>query len=145
MHDKKVTARYRSEFPAACLNPVRVGERGQVFAGMKEIHDLHGKGEALPNQFPKGFAPLFSGGGQCRICKARQAGPGYFSSGGAVAAGDPAECWVIEDSKPGVVAGLAAGMRVIAITNTHPPEELGHATHVVRSYEEIERVLLPPM
>jgi HAD superfamily hydrolase (TIGR01509 family) len=55
---------------------------------------------------------------------------------------DPSECWVIEDSKPGVAAGLGAGMRVIAITNTHPAEELANATIVVRSYEEIERLLL---
>jgi beta-phosphoglucomutase len=54
----------------------------------------------------------------------------------------PRDCWVIEDSKPGVAAGLAAGMRVIAITNTHPAEELQQATHVVTTYEEIERLLL---
>lgn len=52
------------------------------------------------------------------------------------------ECWVIEDSKPGVAAGLAAGMRVIAITNTHPAHELGHATHVVSTYEEVARLLI---
>jgi HAD superfamily hydrolase (TIGR01509 family) len=54
----------------------------------------------------------------------------------------PAECWVIEDSKPGIVAGLAAGMRVIAIANTHPAQELQAATLVVKTYEEIERLLL---
>jgi len=54
----------------------------------------------------------------------------------------PEDCWVIEDSKPGVAAGLAAGMRVIAITNTHPAEELRQATAVVRTYEEIGRLLL---
>ena len=54
----------------------------------------------------------------------------------------PGSCCVIEDSKPGVAASLAAGMQVIAITNTHPAEELRHATHVVRTYEEIERLLL---
>jgi len=53
----------------------------------------------------------------------------------------PADCWVIEDSKPGVAAGLAAGMRVIAITNTHPANELKGATRVVKDYAEIERVL----
>jgi HAD superfamily hydrolase (TIGR01509 family) len=53
----------------------------------------------------------------------------------------PAGCWVIEDSKPGVAAGLAAGMRVIAITNTHPAEELRHATVVISSYTEIAEVL----
>ena len=54
----------------------------------------------------------------------------------------PASCWVIEDSKPGVAAGLAAGMKVIAITNSHPADELRQATHVVSSYAEIERWLL---
>ena len=54
----------------------------------------------------------------------------------------PQACCVIEDSKPGIVAGLAAGMEVIAITNTYPAEELRHATHVVRTYAEIERMLL---
>ena len=54
----------------------------------------------------------------------------------------PAECWVIEDSKPGVTAALAAGMRVIAITNTHPADELRRATVVVQNYLEIERLLL---
>ena len=54
----------------------------------------------------------------------------------------PGECWVIEDSKPGVAAALAAGMRVIAITNTHPADELRSATVVVENYAEIERLLL---
>jgi HAD superfamily hydrolase (TIGR01509 family) len=53
----------------------------------------------------------------------------------------PERCWVIEDSKPGVAAGLAAGMRVIAITNTHPADELGHASHVVNNYGDIRRLL----
>ena len=55
----------------------------------------------------------------------------------------PDHCWVIEDSKPGVAAGLAAGMRVIAITNTHPADELTHAHHIVKSYREIAELLLP--
>ncbi len=54
----------------------------------------------------------------------------------------PQTCCVIEDSKPGIAAGLAAGMQVIAITNTHPAAELNHATHVVGTYKEIEHLLL---
>jgi beta-phosphoglucomutase-like phosphatase (HAD superfamily) len=54
----------------------------------------------------------------------------------------PARCCVIEDSKPGVAAGRAAGMFVIAITNTHPAAELRQADRVVRSYAEIGRLLL---
>lgn len=55
---------------------------------------------------------------------------------------DARDCWTIEDSKPGVAASLAAGMRVIAITNTHPAEELQNATHVVGNYAQIEKLLL---
>jgi HAD superfamily hydrolase (TIGR01509 family) len=54
----------------------------------------------------------------------------------------PAECCVIEDAPAGVTAALAAGMEVIAITNTLPAEKLAHATHVVDTYEEIEPLLL---
>jgi len=42
----------------------------------------------------------------------------------------------------GVAAGLAAGMQVIAITNTHPAERVAARTHVVETYQEIERLLL---
>jgi HAD superfamily hydrolase (TIGR01509 family) len=56
----------------------------------------------------------------------------------------PRCCCVIEDSKPGIAAGLAAGMEVIAITNTHPAAELRHATHVAKTYQDIERLLLEP-
>ncbi len=55
----------------------------------------------------------------------------------------PEKCWVIEDSKPGVKAGLAAGMKVIAITNSHSAKELREATQVVRTYEQIAELLLP--
>lgn len=54
----------------------------------------------------------------------------------------PESCWVIEDSKPGIAAGIAAGMRVIAIANTHPAEQLTHAHRVVTRYEEIAELLL---
>lgn len=55
----------------------------------------------------------------------------------------PSQCWVIEDSAAGVEAALAAGLRVIAITNTLPKEKLAHSHHVVQTYEEIENLLLP--
>lgn len=54
----------------------------------------------------------------------------------------PGGCVVIEDSAFGVEAALAAGMRVIAITNSLPAEKLQRATHIVRTYSEIERLLL---
>jgi HAD superfamily hydrolase (TIGR01509 family) len=56
----------------------------------------------------------------------------------------PSECCVIEDSAAGVDAALAGGMSAIAITNTLPEEKLAHATRVVKSYAEIESLLLAP-
>jgi HAD superfamily hydrolase (TIGR01509 family) len=55
---------------------------------------------------------------------------------------EPSRCWVVEDSKPGIAAGLAAGMQVIAIANTHPAAELVDATHVVETYTELETILM---
>lgn len=53
----------------------------------------------------------------------------------------PADCIALEDSAAGVTAANAAGMQVIAITNTLPRERLSHATAVVQTYEEIERLM----
>ena len=69
--------------------------------------------------------------------------PDIFLKAAALLGVEPAVCWVIEDSKPGIEAGLAAGMKVIAIANTHPATELSSATRVVTSYAEIEQILLP--
>ena len=54
----------------------------------------------------------------------------------------PDECCVVEDSASGVDAALAAGMTVIAITNSLPAEKLARATSVVETYEELGRLLL---
>ena len=53
----------------------------------------------------------------------------------------PAECVVVEDSAAGVEAGRAAGMDVIAITNTFPSERLARATRVVETYAAVAELL----
>ena len=68
--------------------------------------------------------------------------PDIFLSTAKLLKVPPQCCCVIEDSKPGIAAGLAAGMAVIAIANTHPAGELSHATHVVQTYQGIEHLLL---
>jgi HAD superfamily hydrolase (TIGR01509 family) len=53
-----------------------------------------------------------------------------------------ADCCVVEDAAAGVDAALAAGMSVIAITNSLSADKLARATRVVGTYEEIERLFL---
>jgi HAD superfamily hydrolase (TIGR01509 family) len=45
----------------------------------------------------------------------------------------PAECLVVEDSMAGIASGLAAGMKVLGVAHTYPPDKLSAAHHVVPS------------
>ena len=38
----------------------------------------------------------------------------------------PGECLVFEDARPGIEAGLNAGMQVVALMTTFPAEQLGY-------------------
>jgi len=47
------------------------------------------------------------------------------------------QCVVIEDSKEGVKGARRAGMKCLAVTNSHPAELLGEADTIVTSLEEV--------
>lgn len=49
----------------------------------------------------------------------------------------PGECLVIEDSKEGVRGARRAGMKCLAVTNSHPAELLSEANAVVKSLEGV--------
>lgn len=49
----------------------------------------------------------------------------------------PADCVVIEDAPAGVEAGIAAGMRVIAVTTTFAPADLARAHAIVATLEQV--------
>ena len=51
---------------------------------------------------------------------------------------DPARCVVIEDSPAGIASGVAAGMRVIALTTSEPPPRLSQADEIVDGFEAID-------
>ncbi|MGA8848258.1 MAG: HAD-IA family hydrolase [Dehalococcoidia bacterium] len=52
------------------------------------------------------------------------------------------DCVVIEDSPMGVKAAKTAGMKCLAITNTHPREEFEEADKVVDSLENVDLITL---
>jgi beta-phosphoglucomutase len=54
----------------------------------------------------------------------------------------PADCVAIEDSKEGIKAVRRAGMKCLAVTNSHPAELLSEAHTVVKSLEEADLKLL---
>jgi beta-phosphoglucomutase len=49
----------------------------------------------------------------------------------------PAECLVIEDSKEGIRGARHAGMKCLAVTNSHPAELLDEADSIINSLEGI--------
>jgi mannitol-1-/sugar-/sorbitol-6-phosphatase len=52
----------------------------------------------------------------------------------------PADCIVIEDAPSGIAAASAAGMRVVAIASTYPPERLMGANAVVERLSDLNVV-----
>lgn len=67
--------------------------------------------------------------------------PDIFLKAAELMGVEPRRCVVIEDSVAGVEAGLAAGMDVIAITNSFAREDLRRATRAVEGYGEIRKLL----
>jgi beta-phosphoglucomutase len=55
---------------------------------------------------------------------------------------DAADCLVIEDSKEGIRGARRAGMKCLAVSNSHPAELLQEANVVVRSLEEVDLAFL---
>jgi beta-phosphoglucomutase len=51
---------------------------------------------------------------------------------------DAADCLVIEDSKEGIRGARRAGMKCLAVSNSHATELLQEANAVVRSLEEVD-------
>lgn len=50
---------------------------------------------------------------------------------------EPGRCCAIEDTPAGIASAKGAGLRVVGVTNSHPPLHLADADMVVTSLEEI--------
>lgn len=55
---------------------------------------------------------------------------------------NPARCVVIEDSPAGIDAAKAAGMKVLAVTNSYPADALARADRVVESLAQIDLAIV---
>lgn len=55
----------------------------------------------------------------------------------------PAHCTVIEDSVPGITAGVSAGMRAIGFTSSHPADVLTRAgaSQIFSTYSQLHGIL----
>lgn len=53
---------------------------------------------------------------------------------------DSSECLVFEDSKAGVKAGIAAGMKVVALATTLPREELARDTQAIEIIDNFTQI-----
>ncbi len=93
-----------------------------VTSGLRAVAELRLRHTGLP--IPRVFITAEM------IARSKPDPEGYDTAAArlGVASGD---CIVIEDSPSGVEAGLAAGMRVIAVASTQPAEALTTATVVV--------------
>ena len=58
---------------------------------------------------------------------------------------EAADCVVIEDSKEGIRGARRAGMKCLAVTNSHPAELLAEATAIVKSLEDVKLNFLQDM
>jgi HAD superfamily hydrolase (TIGR01509 family) len=67
--------------------------------------------------------------------------PDMFLTAAARLGADPADCIVVEDSPPGVAAGLAAGMTTLAVCRVPGTEETLAAAHRVLTAVTAESIL----
>ncbi|NVO06006.1 MAG: HAD-IA family hydrolase, partial [Rhodoferax sp.] len=70
--------------------------------------------------------------------------PGLFLHAAQVLGVAPVHCAVVEDSLPGIQAGLAAGMRVFSLLpKTDLPPELAQRVVCIRNLLELDRLFHP--
>lgn len=69
--------------------------------------------------------------------KAGKPHPDVFLTAAKKIQRDPSRCIVFEDALVGIEAGHRAGMKVVAVTTSHPASQLSHADRVVNQLDEL--------
>jgi HAD superfamily hydrolase (TIGR01509 family) len=78
-----------------------------------------------------GFQGLFGGMVTSEDVTLGKPNPAVFFKAASKVARLPERCIVFEDAFPGIDAAHAAGMKVVGVATTHPPEKLEPITHRV--------------
>ncbi len=73
------------------------------------------------------------------VKQAKPSPEGYLLAAKLLAV-DPKNCLAIEDSPTGIQAAKAAGITVIGLASTYPPEKISHADNVISDFTEIENI-----
>ena len=89
-----------------------------------------------------GLLPLF----EDRLFCAYEVGsfkpaPGLFLHAARALGAEPARCAVVEDSLPGLEAGLAAGMQVFSLCHAALPPDMARRVRPIESLTELDRLL----
>ena len=100
---------------AALLRQLSEAQRAIVTSGSRAVATLRLRTAGLP------IPDVFVTAGDVKQGKPYP--EGYLMAAGRLGVA-PSDCVVVEDSPPGVAAGKAAGMRVIALLTTYPTAAL---------------------
>jgi sugar-phosphatase len=103
---------------AALLRQLSEAQRAIVTSGSRAVATLRLRTAGLP------IPGVFVTAGD--VERGKPDPEGYLLAAGRLGVA-PSDCVVVEDSPPGVAAGKAAGMRVIAVLTTYPAVALSGA------------------
>ncbi len=145
------------------LAPEMDAEKENIIVERMEIAEkegvvaLPGAAEILRMLPPERFAVVTSATRALALARLRYAGlpaPQNLVSANDVVKGKPlpepylkgaellgfaaSDCLVFEDAPAGIKSARAAGMRVLALTTTYPPDELGDADALLASLAEVK-------
>jgi len=111
------------------LNSLPAGSWAIVTSGSRAVATLRLRTAGLP------MPEVMVTGDEVRFGKPH---PEPYLTGAERTGVSPRDCVVVEDAPAGVLAGKAAGMRVIAVTTTHSRDVLLAADRIVASLAEVK-------
>jgi sugar-phosphatase len=159
MHGRRADETIRTVAPHLSLQDEFQALEAEEIADMDGVRPYPSAGELLGALSPRQWAIVTSGTHRVAEARMRHVGlprPEVFITADDVKIGKPApdgyllaasrlhvsptQCVVIEDAPAGIQAGKSAGMKVIAVASTLPPEILSQADIAVRHLSEINLI-----